>query len=133
MKNEHVPEEIIERLENDRFVKFCGIELDEVRPGYGRASVKIRSHHLNGVGIIQGGLLFTLADYAFAVAANSRGKVAVAIESSISFMKGIAEGILIAEAEEISCKKTLARYDVRITNENGEMIALYHGTAFRKD
>ena len=133
MKTEDIADHVVVRLENDRFVNFCGIVPEEVRPGYGRASVKIRNHHLNGVGIIQGGLLFTLADYAFAMAANSRGKTAVAVEASVSFIKGVSEGILTAEAVEVSCKKTLARYDVRITNEQGEMIALYHGTAFRKD
>ncbi|MCQ2604738.1 MAG: PaaI family thioesterase [Spirochaetia bacterium] len=133
MENVKISDDIIKRMENDRFIKYCGVKLDEIKPGYARASLEVQDIHLNGVNIIQGGVLFTLADFTFAAAANSRGKVAVAIESSISFIKGISSGKIIAEAQELSCKKTLARYDVRISTDNGELIAVYHGTAFRKD
>lgn len=132
MITEDIGSDVIKRMENDRYAKFSGIVLEEIRPGYAKVSVNISDMHLNGVDIIQGGLLFTLADFCFAAAANSRGKTAIAVESSISFIKGVSSGKLTAETEEISYKKTLARYNVKITSEEGELIAHFRGTAFIK-
>ncbi|MDR1492652.1 MAG: hotdog fold thioesterase [Planctomycetaceae bacterium] len=124
--------EILERvLSRDRFVLNQGIKPEVVRPGYGKASLVVTEHHLNGVDIVQGGALFTLADYAFALACNSYENVAVGIESNISFVKPSRVGdTLYAEAEEISRSKSLGSYLVRIVNAKGELIAVFYGRAF---
>src|SRR5512140_3457723 len=89
-------------FENDRFAKHSGIELVSVSPGQATARMVLQPQHLNGVGTVQGGAIFTLADFAFAAAANSHGKVAVAVNVSITFMKAATTGVLTAEAREIS-------------------------------
>ena len=132
MKTDNIPQEVIDLMKADKFVDFCGITLDEIGPGYAKTSMDIKPHHLNGAGVIQGGVLFTLADYALASAANSREKLSVSIETSMSFIKGISTGKVFAVAKEVSCGRTLARYDVPVTTEDGTLIALLHGTVFRK-
>lgn len=132
MKVDNVPQKVIDLMTADKFVEYCGITLDEIGPGYAKTSVTIDGRHLNGAGIIQGGVLFTLADYALASAANSREKVSVSIETSMSFIKGISTGKVFAEAKEVTCGRTLARYDVPVTTEDGTLIALLHGTVYRK-
>ena len=90
----------IKRLfDNDRFAKHAGIELIEFSPGRAQASMHITDKHLNGIGLVQGGAIFTLADFAFAVAVNSRGNIAVAVTTTITFLKAATEGTLIATAE----------------------------------
>ena len=125
MKNDNVPQKVIDLMKADKFVDLCGITLDEIGPGYAKTSVQIGPQHLNGAGVIQGGVLFTLADYALASAANSREKVSVSI-------KGVSSGKITAIAKEITCGRTLARYDVSVTTEDGTLIALLHGTVYRK-
>ena len=132
MKVDNVPQKVIDLMTADKFVEFCGITLDEIGPGYAKTSVTIDNRHLNGAGIIQGGVLFTLADYALASAANSREKVSVSIETSMSFIKGVSTGKVFATAKEVSVGRTLARYDVPVTTEDGTLIAMLHGTVYRK-
>ena len=74
-------------FENDRFAASSGMRLVELRPGFARTSLEIEERHLNSVGIVQGGAIFTLADLAFAMACNSAGKVAVAVSTNLSFLK----------------------------------------------
>ena len=132
MKIDNVPQKVVDLMKADKFVDLCGITLDEIGPGYARTSVEITKDHLNGAGVIQGGVLFTLADYALASAANSREKVSVSIETSMSFIKGVSAGKITAIAKEVTCGRTLARYDVPVTTEDGTLIALLHGTVYRK-
>ena len=91
-------DKICKKFEKDLFAKSSGIELSEVLPGYAKAVMKISENHLNAVGVVQGGAIFTLADFAFAVASNSRGKIALAIDAEISFFKSVSRGTLTAEA-----------------------------------
>ena len=117
-------------LTRDRFAQLLGIEALELRAGYARASMKIEERHYNGVDIVQGGAVFTLADYAFAMASNTHESVAVGVESNISFMKPTRGGTLFAEAEEVSRSKSLGSYLVRITDDKGNLTALFYGRVF---
>lgn len=125
-------ERIFKFFENDRFAKHTGIELLEVSEGKAKAKMDIKEHHLNGVGIAHGGAIFSLADLAFAVASNSHGTVALAINVSIAYLQSVKSGTLYATAEEVSRNPKLATYSVRVTNENNELIALFQGTVYRK-
>jgi acyl-CoA thioesterase len=120
-------------FENDHYAAATGIRLDEVRLGFAKASMPIEGCHLNSVGIVHGGAIFTLADLAFAAASNSAGRVAVAISTSLSFMKATRSGVLCAEATEISRTRRLSVCTVRVTNDAGESVALFQGTAYIKD
>ena len=116
----------------DKFAEHAGIELMEASPGRAKARMKIEDYHLNGVGIVHGGAVFTLADLVFAVASNSHGRVAVAINASISYYKAVSEGVLIAEAEETSLNPKLAGYTIRVTHETEGLIAVFQGMVYRK-
>lgn len=120
------------RLERDRFAAENGITLVEVMPGAARARMSVSPRHLNGVDIVQGGAIFTLADFAFAAASNSHGRVAVAIDVSMSFLKAVAGGTLFADAREEHVNERLSTVLVRVTDEQGELVALFKGTAYRR-
>ena len=122
---------LLERvMARDRFAQLLGIEVEEVRVGYARTSLTVQDRLLNGVDIVQGGAIFTLADYSLALASNTYENVAVNIESSISFMKPTRCGTLFANAEEISRSKSLAAYIVKVTNDRQELVALFYGRVF---
>ena len=114
----------------DRFAMSNGIELVECRPGYARAKVKIGDNHLNGAGVVHGGLLFTLADFCFAAAVNSYGFITLSINASVSFFAKSTEGTIIAEAKEIARSNKLCTCDINITNEQGQLLANFKGTAY---
>jgi acyl-CoA thioesterase len=117
---------------NDTFAKYLGIELLEVSPGRAKAKLTITEQHLNSFKTVHGGLIFTLADFVFAVAANSHGTVAMAISVSISYLKAVIGGTLFAEAEEVSLNPKLGTYSVRVTDESGDIVATFQGMAYRK-
>lgn len=119
-------------LAQDRFAAHAGITLEHVEPGYARARLRVGPEHLNGVGIVQGGAIFTLADFAFAAAANSSGGVAVAIDVSISFLKAVTRGELVAEAREEAAAGRIGTSLVRVTEEGGALVAIFKGTAYRR-
>jgi acyl-CoA thioesterase len=119
-------------FKNDRFAEHANIELLSLSPGYARAKMTLHPHHLNGYGTVQGGAIFTLADFAFAAASNSHGTVAVAVNVSITFMKAGRTGTLWAEAREISKNFKLGSYTVEVKDDAGEMVALFQGLAYRK-
>lgn len=117
---------------NDQFAVQTGIELLEIGKGYARARLPVTPRLYNSVNIVQGGAIFTLADFTFAVASNSHGAVAVAINVSITFLKAVRDGELFAEARELSVNPKLGAYSVRITDQTGELVATFEGLAYRK-
>jgi acyl-CoA thioesterase len=116
----------------DNFIVNVGIELLEISPGYAKAKLEIEDRHLNALKTVQGGALFTLADIAFGAAINAYGNVAVLINANMSFVKAATKGTLIAEAKETSISPKIATYNVDITDENGDIIAIYQGMCYRK-
>lgn len=117
----------------DRYAALTGVEIVAASKGYCKAKLEIEDRHLNGADVVQGGAIFTLADLAFAVASNSRGQLALAININISFLKGKSSGTLYAEATEVDKPKRLGAYDVLITDETGEIIARFNGMVYRKN
>ncbi len=121
-----------EFFKKDQLAAALGIELVDFGPGSATVRMTVRPQHYNGVGIVHGGAFFTLADFAFAVASNSHGTVAVAINANISFIKPVTGGVLTAQAEEVSRGNKLGTYLVCITDEKGSVVAQFQGTVFRK-
>lgn len=119
-------------FKNDRFAQHSGIELLDIGEGRAKAKMAINDCHLNGVNLVHGGAIFTLADLVFAAASNSHGTVAVAINASIWFVKAAKAGTLFAEAKEVSCNPKLATYSIQVTDEAGEIVALFEGMVYRK-
>ena len=116
----------------DKFAAHASIELLAVSPGHARARMTLGPHHLNGYGTVQGGAIFTLADFAFAAASNSHGTVAVAANVSITFMKAGRAGTLWAEARELSRNFKLGSYTVDVKDDAGYLVAGFQGLAYRK-
>ena len=121
-------------FDRDRFAKNVGIEILEARNGYAKVKMEVKEMHLNGGDVVQGGVLFTLADLAFAVAVNSHAKLTFSIQSSINIFKSEKAGsTLYAESQEVFDHPKICNCEVRVTNASNELIATFTGTAFRKD
>jgi acyl-CoA thioesterase len=125
-------DEIMKFIEKDLFAKYLGINMLEYSEGRAKASMEIKQHHLNSAGMLHGGAIFSLADAVFAVASNSHGTLAVAINVSISFFKAVKSGTLYAEAREVSMNPKLATYLIDVKDHEGSAIALFQGTVYRK-
>lgn len=125
-------DDITKLMEKDRFAAYVGIELVEVQPGYAVAKMVITERHLNGVDIIQGGAIFTLADFAFAAASNAYGQITVALNSNISYFKASKGESLIAEAREVSSSHKIANYNVDVFNEQRDHIAKVSISGYKK-
>lgn len=130
---EEHPSKYHKTFEKDQFAKTSGIKLLEASPGYAKAEMVVQENHMNSVGVVHGGAMFTLADFAFAVASNTHGKLALAINAEISFFKSVTSGVLTAIAEEISLHNKLGTYLIEIQNEKNERIAHFKGTVYRKN
>ncbi len=124
--------DLMKFVENDRFAKHLGIEMLEYGDGKASARMLIREFHLNSANMLHGGALFALADAVFSAASNSHGTLAVAINVSISYFKAVKSGTLTASAEEVSINPKLATYLIPIVDEQGNRIALFQGTVYRK-
>jgi acyl-CoA thioesterase len=116
----------------DRYAALTGVEIIDASIGYCKAKLEIKDKHLNAANVVQGGAIFTLADLAFAVASNSHGQLALAINVNISFLEGKSAGTLYATATEVSEPKRLGAYDVLITDEQDKIIARFNGMVYRK-
>jgi len=105
-----------------------GIALLEVRPGYARTRMTVRDDMVNMHGTAHGGLVFTLADTAFAYACNSHNKTTVASGCSIEFLRPAYAGeTLTAAATEQALIGRNGVYDVRVENDKGELVAMFRG------
>lgn len=116
----------------DKFARHAGIELVDAGLGWAKVQMKIEPFHLNGAKTVHGGAMFTLADFAFAVASNSYGNLAMGINTSMSFVKAALKGTLYAEAKELARNPKLASYAVTITDDSGDTVAVFQGMVYRK-
>ena len=124
---------LIDFFGGDRFAALAGVELLDVAPGRSTARLTVAPHHLNSVGIVQGGAIFTLADFAFAAACNAAGQAAVAVAMNLSCLKPTTAGVLVAEAVEISRSRRISVCTVRVVNQDDALVALFQGTASIRD
>lgn len=116
---------------SDHFREQLGIKVLEIRDGYAKMSLKIAKNHTNAVGFTHGGVLFALADCAFAEAVNFGDKQAVAVQVSINYLRPTSEGdVLTAEATTVSDGKTLALCSVAVKKEDKD-VASFSGLAYK--
>ncbi|WNW11061.1 hydroxyphenylacetyl-CoA thioesterase PaaI [Pseudomonas sp. DTU_2021_1001937_2_SI_NGA_ILE_001] len=118
--------------ERDAASQAMGMQLLEVGPGRASVGMHVRADMLQGVGTCHGGHLFALADSAFAFACNTYNAVTVAIGCSIDYVAPAQlDDRLVARAVEQSRSGRTGNYDVRIENQRGELIALFHGKSYK--
>jgi acyl-CoA thioesterase len=116
----------------DRASQNLGVEILDVAPGSVRICMTVRPEMVNGHGLCHGGVIFTLADSAFAFACNSHGEPMVAAGVSIEFLAPTPAGeLLTALATEVSRGARHGVYDVRVTKSSGETVALFRGRSAR--
>ncbi|WP_031514752.1 PaaI family thioesterase [Desulfofalx alkaliphila] len=120
-------------FERDRFAAHVGIKIVKAEPGYAVTELEIADKHRNGLDMIQGGVIFTLADFAFAVASNAGGKVTVGINANVAYLKASKGNVLIAEAKEVSASKRICTYKVNVSDDNNDLIAQLSFTGYRKE
>lgn len=119
-------------MQHDQFSQWLGIEVLEIKEGYSKIKMIVREEMINGLGIVHGGIAFSLADSSFAFACNNRNNLSVALDTSINFLKPVhVNDILIAEAKEIHNGKSTGLYQVTITNQHQHDVAIFKGTCFR--
>ena len=128
-----ISQQILEKmLETDAFSRWLGLVVDEITEGGCRLHYTVKPDMLNGFGIVHGGVVFSAADSAFAFACNSHGRVALALDVSITFTKAAKNGeTLSVEAKEVHLGNKTSVYDIITRNELGEIIAIFKGTAYR--
>jgi acyl-CoA thioesterase len=124
---------IAHHFANDGYAAANGMQLMELRPGYARTTLAVEARHMNNMGLVHGGAIFTLAAFAFGAASKTAGKAAVGINTNMSFLRPVRSGVLFADATEISRSRKLSVCEVRVTNDKGELIALFQGTAYIKE
>ena len=118
----------------DRASQAFGMRLDGVAPGRARLLMRVRGDMVNGHGLCHGGIVFALADSAFAFACNSYNDSTVAAAASIDYLAGAREGDeLAAEASELWRTRRNGLYEIVVCNQRGERVALFRGRSYRID
>ena len=133
MDNRVSAQSVAEKVfEKDLFSQWLGIELLEIKEGYSKIAMTVRSEMINGLGIVHGGIAFSLADSAFAFACNNRNNLSVALDTSINFLKPVHVGDrLEAIATEIHNGRSTGLYQISICNQDQVVVAIFKGTCFR--
>ena len=118
----------------DRASQALGMRLAAVRPGWARLTMTVRADMVNGHDVCHGGMVFSLADSAFAFACNSYNERTVAAAAAIDFLAAARAGDeLTAEAAELWRTRRNGIYEITVTNQRGERVALFRGRSYRID
>jgi acyl-CoA thioesterase len=121
-------------FERDRASQSLGMRIIAVGPGWARLAMSVRGDMVNGHGICHGGIVFALADSAFAFACNSYNDATVAAAASIDYLAAARDGDeLTAEATELWRSRRSGLYEITVVNQRGERIALFRGRSHRID
>ena len=121
-----------EFFKDDRFQKLVGVNIEEVGDGYAGWGVNLDENHFNADGIVQGGVIYTLADSAFAVAANSGEFFTVTLSSSVQYLQKTTGRYIRAKAVRVGESKKVCFYRVDVTDEAGRLVAVADMTGYTR-
>lgn len=124
-------EEAIEYFKNDKFAYNSGMVLEDLGEDFSLCTMELDDRHLNANGGIMGGVMFTLADLAFAALSNNIHRPTVAQQVSINYLAAPKGETLNARAELIKSGRSSTIIQVKITDETGREVALFTGTGFK--
>jgi len=131
--NERVKEAIFRQVEREPFAQKFGLKLTALDEGYSRVEMTFTPDMENIFGLAHGGALFALIDEAFETASNSHGTMAVALNMNITYVSSPAPGSkLTAEAKEFSRTAKTANYDIKVFDEQGQLITSCQALVYRK-
>ncbi len=133
MNDSTLAQKVIQKMmAQDAFSQWLGIEVIDTAPGYVKLRMGVRDDMVNGFNVSHGGIAFSLADSALAFASNSYGRIALALENNISFIKKVQPGnILTATTVELSLGNRIGVYNVTVINQLDELVAIFRGTVYR--
>ena len=129
----NLPVDVVNQMiEMDLFSQWLGIDIIEIKEGYSKTKMTIRKEMINGLGVVHGGVTFSLADSTFAFACNNRNNLSLALDTSINFLKPVHVGdVLFAEANEIHNGRSTGLYQVTVSKQEKQVVAIFKGTCFR--
>ncbi len=117
---------------NEPYARKMGMECVEVGPGRCRVEMTVTSDMLNLFGIAHGGAVFSLIDEAFQIAGNAEGMTAFALNLSVTYVAAACPGDrLVAEAREVAATRRTATYEIRVTRQGGDVVAVAQALAYR--
>jgi len=132
--NEKVFEALRMRAKSEPYAKLLGIELVKVDSGYALVRMAFTEKHHNIYSRCHGGAIFSLIDEAFQIAANSSGRIEIALNVNVSYMKTPGEGdVLTAEAKRIDSSRRISHFLIEVRNAAGDLMASCQATAYRRD
>lgn len=118
----------------DAFSQWLGIQRLMVEPGRCRLQMTVREEMTNGFKIAHGGITYSLADSALAFAANGHGVQSLSIDTSINHLKPVKIGdVITAEAKEVNVTRRTGIYQIEITNQDDERVAVFKGVVYRTE
>ena len=120
-----------EYFRGDLFATGNGMVIDEISDCGCVCSMEIRDDHRNALGGVMGGVIFTLADFAFAVSSNDGEKTTVALEAKINYLSGTKGSRLTAVSRCVKEGNTTSVYSITVSDDLGKEIALFTGTGYR--
>ena len=126
-------EAIFQQVEKEPFGQKFGLKLKQLDEGYSRVEMDFTPDMINMLGIAHGGALFALMDEAFETASNSHGTIAVALNINITFVSSPSPGSrLVAEAQEVNQTPKTALYDIKVSDDQNNLIACCEALVYRK-
>ncbi len=120
-------------FEKDRFAMSIGCRIEQAAKDYAKCTLSVEDRHLNAAGLVQGGVTFTLGDFAFAVAANSSGRCTVSMDTAISHTHAARGKCLFAEAQKLTETRQVVFYRVRVYDELGTDVASMQVTGYKTE
>lgn len=131
--NNNIIEAIRRKVENESYARKLGLRLVSLAPGHAVVEMRPQNDMDNIFNMTHGGAIFSLIDEAFQVSCNSHGTVAVALNVSVTYHQAPDKNATLrAESKEIHCSKKTATYDIKVTDQSGNLIASCMALAYRK-
>ena len=122
------------RAEHEPYAKLLGLELLKLEDGYALVRMTFSERHHNIYGRCHGGALFSLIDEAFQFASNAGGRIEIALNVNVSYMKAPNDGdILQAEAKLVNRSRRVSHFLIEVRNAAGDLVASCQATAWRRD
>lgn len=122
-------EKFYDIMGHDAFITLAGVEVVRAEAGFAEVRLPVTPKVLNGHGKVHGGALFTLADYAGAIASNLHGETTMAVNGSISFMRGVTEGHVTARARTVKNGRRMKFLVAEIFDAEERLVAVFQGGA----